>query len=180
MLNSLVLLTVSCFAANFMHGFLLYNQRDNRKETISRHATKSNQTYIFYIVGHIIAASSFYLFARGFFADTPQAHTMIIVASVGAIADVIQAFIPARGKLEIYHSFFAGIMALSVITTGVLAATTIPLSPAIDIIAKIFGACLVLSIPASIIVKNKYFYRIQMVSLVIFYTEMFIIVLATR
>lgn len=180
MLNSLVLLTISCFTANFMHGSLLYRQRHNRRETISRHAAKSTQTYIFYILGHIVAASSFYLFARDFFAGTPQAHILITISAIGAVADVIQAFIPARGKIEKYHTFFACIMALSVITIGVLAAITLPLQPVIGTISKVLAVCLVLSIPTSVIIDGKYFYRIQMVSLIIFYAELFVIVLAAR
>lgn len=179
MFSPVLLLTVSFLAANIMHGYLLYRQRNDRKPTISHHAAKSPRTQCFYIAGHIVAATSFYMFARLFFTDTPQATLLIAVAAIGFMADIIQAFIPARGKIEKYHAFFAYTMAISVIIIGVLAAFTIPQSPTASILSRLLAVCLALSIPASRIIDFKYFYRIQMVSLLIFYIEMFVIVLGS-
>lgn len=176
MLNPVFLLTVSFLAANVMHGYLLYRQRNDRKSTISHHAAKSPRTQRFYVAGHIVAATSFYMFARTFFAGTPQATLLITVATIGLVADIIQAFIPARGKIEKYHAFFAYIMAFSVIIIGVLAAFTIPQSPLAALLSKLLAACLALSIPISHIIEQRYFYRVQMASLLIFYMELFVIV----
>ena len=177
MLNPVLLLTVSFLAANVMHGYLLYRQRDDRKPTISHHAAKSPRTQLFYALGHIVAATSFYMFARKFFSGTPQAGALIVVSTIGYVADIIQAFIPARGKIEKYHEFFAYIMAFSVIIIAVLAAFTIPQAPLAAFVSKTLAGCLVLSIPASNIIEQRYFYRIQMVSLIIFYIGLYVIVL---
>lgn len=177
MFNPLFLLTVSFLAANVMHGYLLYRQRHDRKPTICHHAAKSPRTQRFYALGHIVAATSFYMFARKFFLGTPQAGMLITVSTIGYVADIIQAFIPARGKIEKYHAFFAYIMAFSVIIIGLLAAFTIPQAPVAGFVSKTLAACLALSIPASNIIEQRYFYRIQMASLLIFYIELYVIVL---
>lgn len=175
MLSSFLLLTISFLAANVMHGYLLYRQRDDRKRTISHHAAKSPRTQRYYIAGHIVAATSFYLFAWSFFAATPYSLLLIIVSTIGFIADIIQACIPARGKVEKYHEFFAYVMAISVIIIGVLAAFTIPQQSFASGISRLLALGLMLSIPASHLIDGKYFYRIQMISLLIFYAEMFVI-----
>ncbi len=180
MFNPVLLLMVSFLAANIMHGYLLYRQRDDRKPTISHHAAKSPRTQRFYVAGHIVAATSFYMFARTFFAGTPQATLLVAVATIGFVADIIQAIIPARGKIEKYHAFFAYIMAFSVIIIGVLAAFTIPQLPVAALVSKLLAMCLALSIPLSHIIEQRYFYRIQMASLLIFYIELFVIVFGVR
>jgi hypothetical protein len=180
MLNPVILLTVSFLAANIMHGYLLYRQRNDRKPTISHHAATSPRTQRFYVAGHIVAATSFYMFARLFFAGTPQATLLITAAKIGFVADIVQAFIPARGTIEKYHAFFAYIMAFSVIIIGALAAFTIPQSPVAGLVSKLLAICLALSIPISHIVEQRYFYRIQMASLLIFYIELFVIVIGVR
>jgi hypothetical protein len=180
MLNPVLLLTLSFLVANAMHGYLLYRQRNDRKPTISHHAAKSPRTQRFYVAGHIVAATSFYLFARTFFAGTPQATLLITVATIGFVADIIQAFIPARDKIEKYHAFFAYIMAFSVIIIGVLAAFTIPQSAVAALVSRLLAVCLALSIPLSKIIDQQYFYRIQMASLLIFYIELFVIVFGAK
>jgi hypothetical protein len=177
MLNPVLLLIVSFLAANVVHGYLLYSQRNDRKSTISHHAVKSPRTQRFYVAGHIVAAISFYMFARTYFAGTPQATLLITAATIGFVADIIQALIPARGKIEKYHAFFAYIMAFSVIIIGVAAAFTIPQSPPAAFVSKALAVCLALSIPVSHIIEQRHFYRVQMVSLLIFYIELFVIVL---
>lgn len=174
---TLLMLLVSFFAANSMHFYLLYRQRHDRKPTISHHAAKSTRTYFSYIAGHVVASTTFYIFALGFFVNTPQAEILITVATIGWVTDIIQALIPAKGRVEKYHEIAACIMAVSVIVIGVLAAFTIPQLPIASVISKLLAVCLALSIPVSRIIDFKYFYRIQMISLLIFYIEMFAIIL---
>lgn len=162
-----------------MHGYLLYRQRNDRKPTISHHAAKSPRTQRYYILGHIVAATTFYMFALLFFSGTPWAGVLIAISTIGFVADIIQAFIPARGKIEKYHGFFAYIMAISVIIIGILAAFTVPQTASASLMSKLLAVCLALSIPASWIIDQRYFYRIQMVSLFIFYIELFVIVLGS-
>jgi|GEM_PF-3373991 len=177
MLTTFSLLLISFSVANSMHFYLLYRQRHNRKSTISYHAAKSRRTHTWYIAGHIVASTTFYVFARRFFISTPQSEILMTIAAIGWIADIIQAIIPAKGKAEKYHEIFAYVMAVSVILMGLLAAFTIPQPQIAELASRTLALCLALSIPISLIVKRKYFYRVQMISLLVFYVEMFIIVL---
>ena len=178
MLTNLQLLAISFVVAYGIYSALLYQQRYERKPTISHHAAKNKATVSAYIFVQLVAATTFYIFALRYFPGTQQAGLIISVATIGYISDIIQGFIPARGEAEKYHTFFAYIMAISVIIIGILAAFTIPQAPLGSLISKILAICLLLSIPASQIIDAKYFYRIQMAALLIFYVELFVIVAA--
>lgn len=177
MLTDFLPLFISFSVANSMHFYLLYRQRHNRKSTISYHAAKTRRTHNWYIAGHIVASTTFYIFARRFFISTPHSEILIALAAIGWISDIVQAIIPAKGKAEKYHEIFAYLMAMSVILIGMLAAFSIPQPQITELVSRTLALCLALSIPISLIIERKYFYRVQMISLLVFYVEMFVIVL---
>jgi hypothetical protein len=179
-MTPLALLTISLMATILMIAPLLYTQRHERKSTISHYAAKTPLIHGFYIACNIIATTSFYIFALIFFNGTRYGMLLIATSSIGYISGIIQAAIPAKGKIEKYHDISSSIMGYFMVITGVLAVLLIPQPPIISTVTKTIALCFILALPLSFIIKTKYYYRVQIVALSLFYLELFLVVISAN
>jgi len=171
-------LLVSALSVNLLHGYLLFSQRFERKETISEHAAKHRQTHMLYIIGHTIGAVGFSLFAKQFFYEKHHARLLMVFVIIGAIAEIIQAILPARGKYKKTHELFAYTMAFMVVVVGLLAPLQIPQDNLIKTVSLILGVTVGALIVVIHLVDRRYFWMLQMAGTIIFHIEMLVLFIA--
>lgn len=146
-----------------------------RRQTISEHAALNQHTYGWYIAGHLVAATSFYLFSRLFFAPMPNGAVFMGIVTMSVLADLVQALIPARDNLEIHHTVLAYVMAFAILATCGLAAFTVPQQHAYALASQMLFVVLVICLFMSNILDRRYFWQVQMASIALVYVQMYVV-----
>lgn len=103
----------SIIVTNLLHGWLVFSQRANSPATISYHSIKNKRTLLIYIIGHLISGVLLWLFAKDFFGGRPQTTLVLALTALAVVSEWLQALVPAKGKTDTIHTFFATIMAAS-------------------------------------------------------------------
>lgn len=111
---NLIWLSLLCsfIFTNFMHAYLLLSQRREQKIAISFYAAKNHYSHLIYIIGHLLGGFLYLIFAYKFFYQQLNSDFLWFISLLGIGSEWIQALIPARRELFIYHNFFAWSMAL--------------------------------------------------------------------
>ena len=166
---------------NLLHLYLIISQRDARKGAISYYALKSRQTYWLFLAGHIVGAWFFYRFAELFFLQTYGLKVAYWFAVIGVTAEIVQAIIPAQGFWEKYHRFVAYIVAWTTVGMGFVCSLGLPLDTSVRVAGYTLVAIVVLLMAsANVFVKPKHFWILQMVAILVFYAQMFLMVYTAR
>ncbi len=113
---------------SFVHLYLVWHHRDNRRYSLSEHAILTRNSYLIYFTAHIICEVFFLLFSYQFFLVE---HSLLLpfYLNVGFIFfDFIQALLPSRGKTEKIHFVAAYLSWLSYLTAGIIALLKIDVS----------------------------------------------------
>lgn len=161
---SLLFVILSGLIVNGVHGYLLWTQRHERKWSISVHAAKDKQTYIIYLVGHLLAGLFFVLFAYDFYINMYDKAWLFWLACIGLTFEYVQAIVPAKGKTNMAHAITAYAMFISYAIVAVLSLFNLPLSREAILLAAPF----LLAIPIFGVVAvtdRDHMYASQMVAI---------------
>jgi hypothetical protein len=158
-------LFLSFVCTNFTNPYILFRQPDGRKPTISYNAAQSTSTHLLYIFGHLFGGLFFLIFAYKFFYQELDSNLLWGLAIGGVASKWIQAFIPARKKLEIYHTIFAWGMALFMSAILIAAPLITDDTPALVVSITILVSCAIVTL----IVGNQRFWIPQLMYFSLFY-----------
>ena len=175
----LVLLLSAGVIINGVHGYLLWSQRHERKWSISVHAIKNRQTYILYVVGHLLAGGLFLLFAKRFFLERYNEPVLFGLVCSTYFFEIVQAVLPSRGRYERPHTIAAYIMWFSFVSAGLLSIFILPVATWGRYLAVLFYLPLVNMLFKAHIDKKK-FYSYQMWMVVLFYLSMTSVVISSN
>ena len=158
---------------NGVHGYLLWSQRDERKWSISMHAAKDRQTYIIYLIGHLLAGLFFALFAYKFFVTIHDLEWLFWLSILGLKFEYIQAILPASGRTNSIHAVTAYAMFISYAFVAVISMFVLPLSTVVQLVILPFLTAI--PIFGVIAVRNRdKMYFAQMISICSFSLVMII------
>ncbi len=104
-----------------VHFYLVWHHRENRKYSLSEHAIIDNDSYILYVVTHIITEALFIMFSYQFFVHEHQLYIPHYLNILFVILDFIQAVLPSRGHSEKIHFTAAYFSWISYLSAGVIA-----------------------------------------------------------
>lgn len=114
-------LLLSFIIVNALHGWLVIAHYPRNPATLSYHTLKDRRTLYLYGLTHFVNGILLLGFAREVFIGKPGAEILIAIVFVAVIAEWLQAALPARGKTNIAHTIFAGIMAITMLSLGFIA-----------------------------------------------------------
>jgi len=100
---AIVYLLIAGAPVSIVHLYLVWRHSDDRRYSISEHAILDRQSHMLYIAVHILTAVFFLLYSHKFFMvehHLPVAYGLNVVF---AVLDVVQAFVPSKGRAERYH-----------------------------------------------------------------------------
>lgn len=168
-------LLLSAVFVNVVHGWLLYYHRDNRKWSISEHAVLDKKTYFLYVLGHILGGAFWLIFAKMYFVDAVHLDWLFALSAWVVAFEYLQAFLPAKGKTNKFHTIAALIMWGSFITVGLLCIAFLPAGINQKYLASVLYACLfsVLIYASS---HRQQIYKSQMIMVLLFYVSIFVLV----
>ncbi len=147
-----------------MHGYLLWSQRDERKWSISVHAARDRQTYTVYLIGHLLAGLFFAIFAYKFFVINNDLKWLFWLSVVGLSFEYIQAFLPAKGRINTIHAVTVYAMFISYAFVAVFSFFVLDLSTLIRFLILPF--LIVIPTFGVVAVKDRYkMYFAQMISI---------------
>jgi len=172
-MTTIGLALISALIVNGMHGYLLWSQRDERKWSISVHASKDRRTYTIYLIGHFLAGLFFAIFAYRFFVTTHDVKWLFWLSLFGLVFEYVQALLPARGKTNNAHAVTAYAMFVSYAVVALIAMITLDLSIFVRLVAIPF----LIMIPVFGIIAVRYqekMYFAQMVAIASFSLVMII------
>ena len=156
---------ISALIVNVTHGYLLVSQRDDRKSSISSHATHSKQTYVLYLIAHLLGGFFFIIFAYKFFVIDYNTSWIFVLAVVTVFFEYLQAFIPYKGKSELMHGMAAYGMWLFYLIVGYAAIINLPLRVETRLIALPFLICpIILGIYANYHRQKMYWLQMIIIS----------------
>ncbi len=175
----LVLLLSAGVIINGVHGYLLWSQRHERKWSISVHAVKNRQTYILYVVGHLLAGGLFLLFAKRFFLERYNERVLFGLVCSTYFFEIVQAVLPSRGRYERPHTIAAYIMWFSFVSAGLLSLSILPMEFwARAVAVLVYVPLLIMLYKAH--TDRKRFYYYQMTMVVLFYVSMFFVMVGSK
>lgn len=123
---------------NGAHGYLLWSQRDERKWSISVHAARDRQTYIIYLIGHLMAGLFFAIFAYKFFVTVHDLEWLFWLSAIGLMFEYVQALLPAKGNTNSIHAVTAYAMFISYAFVAVFSFFVLDLSAFVRLVALPF------------------------------------------
>lgn len=106
---------------SFVHFFLVWHHRDNRKYSLSEHAIITSRSHLLYLVTHVVCEISFLLFSYQFFVVEHGLYLPHYLNVGFAGFDFVQAVLPSRGRTEKVHFAAAYFSWLCYLSAGLVA-----------------------------------------------------------
>lgn len=164
---------------SFVHFYLVWHHRDNRRYSLSEHAILTTRSHILYFVSHVICEIFFLLFSYQFFVvehDIPLAFSLNVSF---VVFDFVQALLPSRGRTEKIHFASAYISWLCYLLAGIVAVITLNvaqpyLAVALILLVPILGMFIYMHINRS----KLYPYQLAIVPMFVIY--MLLLVMGTN
>lgn len=113
---------------SLVHGYLVWHHSDNRKRSISEHAILDRKSHIIYIFAHLFTVFFFMLYSYQFFLVEHELVAVFVLNLIFAVLDIVQAFVPSRGKTEAFHTAAAYFSWLSYVVSGLIALLVLDIS----------------------------------------------------
>lgn len=114
-------LLIAGTVASVTHFYLVWHHRDNRRYSISEHATLTKSSQLLYFFAHVIVDVFYLLFSYQFFVVE---HTLPLVFGLNiafAVLDFTMAALPSKGRTEKIHFAAAYISWCCYLLAGVIA-----------------------------------------------------------
>jgi 4-amino-4-deoxy-L-arabinose transferase-like glycosyltransferase len=155
---------------SFVHFYLVWHHRNNRKYSLSEHAIIDRKSHLLYFTAHLITELLFLEFSYQFFIAEHHFYTPFYLNIGFAVLDFVQAALPSRGKTEEIHFAAAYVSWLCYLCAGLLALAKLQVSQPYMIIAllllvPILGMFLYMHINRS----KLYPYQLMIVPLFVIY-----------
>lgn len=165
----------SFIVINVLHSYLLITHRANDDLTISERAAKNTSVHTLYILGHLVGGSLAGIFGWLLFMQAFDSPLLFGVTILGIVMEWLQAFIPARNQYEKYHLVLAYAMSALMTLLGILAALLLPIGDSLQRTLLTISALILLGYPAVILLPKRYFWRIEMININLFYLQMLLL-----
>lgn len=179
MQNYVILFVIAAFLINAVHGYLLWSQRGERKYSISEHAIKNRQTYLLYILGHLVTGILVVFFAYLFFVRKLAYNPPFYLCISFMFFEVVQAVLPSRGIYEKPHILAAWLMWLSFLSVGIVSLLRLSVEQPYRAVATILYVPL-LTMFAYVHYSRKKLYLFQMLMILTFDLAMMLIIVGTK
>lgn len=160
----------------FIHIYLVWRHRDNRRYSISEHAILARSSSLLYLGAHINCEVFYLLFSHRLFIVDHHLPLLFWLNIVFAILDLVQAAVPSKGKTETIHFAAAYISWCCYLLAGILALFMLPVSMGYQLMAgllliPILGMFLYMHINRS----ELYPYQLAMVPLFVAYMVLVVV-----
>lgn len=161
---------------SFVHCYLVWHHRDNRRYSLSEHAILTKRSHQLYFITHVICEIFFLLFSARFFLiehDVPVAFWL----NIGFILfDFVQALLPSHARTEKIHFAAAYFSWLCYLSAGLVAFASLEVAQpyaglAAFLLVPILGLFLYMHINRS----KLYPYQLTIVPLFVIYMLLIII-----
>lgn len=106
---------------SFVHFYLVWHHRDNRRYSLSEHAILSRKSHQLYFISHVICEVLYVAFSYQFFIVQHDLALPHYLNTIFAVLDFVQALVPSRGKTEKLHFTAAYISWVSYLSAGLVA-----------------------------------------------------------
>lgn len=171
----LLLLLLSFLCTNGTMFYILFHHRNDRKSSVSLHASIDNRSHATFALGHFIGGLAFLYFAYRFFYIDNGSLLLLVLSCFGVLAEQVQAFIPHKLGLARIHSVSAAFMAIFISLIIFTAPFIINLEP--KWLAAYKGLIALLCASGIRAIKNKpKFYQTQMLFFFAFYPFLLMLV----
>jgi Flp pilus assembly protein TadB len=119
----------------FVHFYIVWRHRDNRRYSISEHAVLARSSSRLYLLAHINCDVFYLLFSYNFFLVDHHLAVVFWLNVAFAVLDFVQAVLPSKGKTEKAHFAAAYISWCCYLLAGIVALYMLHVSAAAGIIA---------------------------------------------
>lgn len=156
------------------HSHLLYSQRNDRKWSLSRHATDSEQSRTIYRFGHLFGGAS-WLVAASLLFDQPSTRFIFYIAIVTVAFEWLQAIVLINSqRIVSLHATLAYIVWISSILTTLLGIIYLPAAAWQRGIASIIAFAAISTVIYMYFRRDK-LWRLQYISIYGFFAAFFVL-----
>lgn len=161
---------------SFVHAFLVWQHRDNRKYSLSEYAIITNKSHLLYLITHLVTEIFFLLFSYQFFVVEHSLYLAHYLNISFVVFDLIQAILPSRGKTEKIHFAAAYVSWLCYLGAGLVAIAMLQIAQpfkalALALLVPILGMFIYMHINRS----KLYPYQLSIVPLFVLYMLLVVI-----
>jgi fermentation-respiration switch protein FrsA (DUF1100 family) len=175
----LAFIVISFIGTNGPMLYFLQRMKHDRKTSVSHHMATSKETNLVYALGHFVGGMAYLYFAYRYFYKEQGSTVLMMLSTVGVVAEQIQAFFPNNETYKKVHTVAAVAMGVFITAIVLLAPFEIPLYT--SWLAAYFSLVSVLCIAGIYTLFNKpKFYRAQMLFFCSFHIFLFILLYGVK